>query len=132
MKNKSLNKVTQNKVTQKLDKGLRRAGEFLSVKKNKVMTYLTFFALNLFSIPLSLSADEVADANASWNAVMDFLITWIPRLGAVLLFIGGLEFAIAYKNEDANSKTNAVRLMVSGAMVIALPVALKSLLRIGG
>lgn len=132
MKNKSLNKVTQNKVTQKLDKGLRHAGEFLSVKKNKVMTYLTFFALNLFSIPLSLSADEVADANASWNAVMDFLITWIPRLGAVLLFIGGLEFAIAYKNEDANSKTNAVRLMVSGAMVIALPVALKSLLRIGG
>lgn len=118
MKNQMLEKMEQAK--EKLQ-GVAKKG----IDKMKV--YASAVMLAVMTAPIATYA--AADADASWNTVMDFLLTWIPRLGGVLLFIGGVEFAIAYKNEDANSKTNATRLMVSGAMVIALPVALGSLLK---
>ena len=115
-----------------LDKSLRKAGAWLSEKKNLISAWVGFLMVSILTNPLVTSAtdDDKDTADASWNTVMEFIVTWIPRLGGVLLFIGGVEFAIAYKNEDANGKTNAVRLMVSGAMVIAIPKALKSLLMV--
>lgn len=92
---------------------------------DKLTAFKTAVLVLLLSAPVNVYA---ADANASWNTVMNFLIEWVPKLGAVLLFYGAVEFGIAYKSEDANSKTNATRTMVAGAMVIAIPTALKSLL----
>lgn len=99
----------------------------LENKANRAKIYAGIILFYFLSVPLNVYA---ADAAASWNQVMNFIIEWVPRLGGVLLFLGGIEFALAYKNEDANAKTNATRLMISGAMVIAIPVALSSLLQI--
>lgn len=99
----------------------------LKNKEIRSKLYVGSILFYIISMPLNVYA---ADAAAAWNQVMNFITEWIPRLGGVLLFVGGIEFALAYKNEDANAKTNATRLMISGAMVIAIPVALSSLLQI--
>ena len=110
----------------KLNSALLKIGTAMENRKTKIKTWGYFLTTMILTAPATVFAD--VDAEASWNLVMNFLLTWIPRLGGVLLFLGGVEFAIAYKNEDANAKTNATRLMIAGAMVIAIPVALKSLL----
>lgn len=101
----------------------------LEEKAFRIKTYATYIALTYVSTPM-VSYASGTDPDAAWNSVMDFLLKWIPRLGGVLMFIGAIEFAIAYKNEDANSKTNATRLLAAGAMVIAIPTALASLLKV--
>ena len=106
---------------------IKKIGKKMENKKNKIRAIINVIAINVITMPTYVHA---ADADAAWNTTMEFLVKWIPRLGGVLLFIGAIEFAIAYKNEDSNSKTNAVRLMVSGAIVIAVPVSLKSLLMV--
>lgn len=96
-------------------------------KSSRLKGYVVLAILEAMLFPQTIFASTV-DANASWNTVMEFLVTWVPRGGAVILFFGAVEFAFAYKNEDANSKTNSTRLMIAGAMVIAIPTALQSLL----
>lgn len=116
-------RVLLNNTKQKVSKVVSKLEE----KAFRIKTYATYIVLTYVSAPMVANAS--ADPDAAWNSVMDFLITWIPRIGGVLMFIGAIEFAIAYKNEDANSKTNAVRLLAAGAMVIAIPTALASLLK---
>lgn len=108
---------------------IRKLGKKLENKRNKIRAIINVIAINVITMPTYVYAGNV-DADAAWNTTMEFIVKWVPRLGGVLLFIGALEFAIANKNEDANSKTNAVRLMVSGAIVMAVPLSLKSLLMV--
>ena len=109
-------------------KGLiKKLGKKLENKKNKIKAIINFVALSVITLPTYVHAGTI-DADAAWNTTMEFLVKWIPRAGGLFLFLGAVEFAIAYKNEDSNSKTNAVRFMVAGAIVIAVPNALKSLL----
>lgn len=114
------------KTKEKVEMAVKAAGIRLDNVKTKVKAISAFISLSILTAPVYVHA--APDADAAWNTVMEFVLTWVPRLGGVLLFIGAIEFAIAYKNEDSNSKTNATRLMIAGAMVIAIPMALRSLL----
>lgn len=114
------------KTKENIGKVVKAAGIRLDNVRTKAKAISAYISLSILTAPVYVHA--APDADAAWNTVMEFLLTWVPRLGGVLLFVGAVEFAIAYKNEDANGKTNATRLMISGAMVIAIPVALRSLL----
>lgn len=59
-------------------------------------------------------------AEAKWDAVMNFLIPWIGRLGGALALIGGLEFGIAFKTDDAEAKTRGMRTIIAGCIVVAV------------
>ena len=121
MKKKFLN------MKQKVDGRLKKAGKWLSIKTNKVKTYVTYLSLSLLTSPITSHA---GDGTEDWNTAMEFIVTWVPRLGALMLFGGAIEYAIAYQSENSNQKTQATRFMVAGGMVMGVAEALKSLIMI--
>lgn len=68
------------------------------------------------------------EAETAWNSTMETVVPWVQKIGVVLVVFGGIEFAIANQSEDANQKTRATRMMVSGAIVIAVATAVGPLL----
>lgn len=108
---------------------VKRVGKWLSLGLNKVKTYATYLAFAVLISPVKSFADA-GDGSDAWNTAMDFLLTWIPRLGALMLFGGAIEYAIAYQSENATQKTQGTRIMIAGGMVIGIPLALGSLIKI--
>lgn len=106
-----------------------------SEMKNRIRAYAAYVSTCIMMVPVHVyAADGTSntsnDGSAQWNTVMDFLLTWIPRLGGLMLFGGAIEYAIAYQSENAGQKTNAVRIMVAGGMLIGIPFAISSLIKI--
>lgn len=69
--------------------------------------------------PLSVYAAP-SSAEAKWNAVIDFLVPWISRLGGVVILIGAIDFGLAFKNDDAEAKTRGLKTIIAGAIVAAV------------
>lgn len=114
-----------------MKKGMGRrvkgVGEYLSNGTNKIKTYVTYFALSILTNPIQSFAN---DGTQNWNDAMDFILKWIPRIGALMLFCGVIEYAIAYQSDNANQKTQGVRVMVAGGMVMGITVAIGSMIKI--
>ena len=68
------------------------------------------------------AAPAASGAEAQWEAVIDFLVPWIQRLGGVVMLLGGIMFGLAFKNDDADGKTRALQTLVAGAIVIAVGI----------
>lgn len=100
------------------------------LKAKKLFTWLYAMLFVNVLMPVNAFATTYTDTKSknAWNTVMNFVLTWVPRIGAVVVFIGAIEFAFAFKSEDAEGKTKGLRAVVAGAMVIAIPVALKALI----
>ena len=61
-----------------------------------------------------------SDSDAMFDQVIVFFASWIGRIGLVVAFVGGVMFALAIKNEDAEAKTRGLMTMVSGFVVFAV------------
>lgn len=66
----------------------------------------------------------VVDGEAAFNQVVGFFATWIGRIGLVVAFVGGVMFALAIKNDDAEAKTRGLMTLASGFVVFALTLSL--------
>ena len=64
------------------------------------------------------------DGEAAFNQVIGFFATWIGRIGLVVAFVGGIMFALAIKNDDAEAKTRGLMTLASGFVVFALTLSL--------
>lgn len=60
------------------------------------------------------------DPDAMFDQIIVFFASWIGRIGLVVAFVGGVMFAFAIKNEDAEAKTRALMTLVSGFVVFAI------------
>lgn len=59
-------------------------------------------------------ADEV------WDTITGQITKWVTRLGGMVAFIGGIMFALGWKRDDADQKSQGISTVVAGAMVIAI------------
>ena len=62
-------------------------------------------------------------ADAAYQSTINFFITWIRRVGWMIAFVGGIMFALAIKNHDAEQKQAGLLTMVAGFVVAALCLA---------
>lgn len=124
-----MEKQRQIKKTEESKKGVVSLLERVQGKAKEIFTWLyaVMFVNVLMPINAYASYTDAKSKNA-WNTVMNFILTWVPRIGLVVLFVGAIEFALAFKSEDAEGKTKGLRTVIAGAMVVAIPVALKSLI----
>jgi fumarate reductase subunit D len=106
----------------------RRSGKPCKLEKFTTFITLTVIAAILFNVTALASDAGMIDANAAFDAVMEFLVPWIQRLGAVVMLIGGIMFGLGFKNDDADSKTRGVQTLVAGAIVIAVGAGYKTFL----
>lgn len=72
---------------------------------------------DLFSIPNTYSK---AAADAEFEKILKFIGKWTRRVGALGLFAGSIGFGLAIKDNNANTKVNALRGLVAGATAMAV------------
>ncbi|MEG2813146.1 MAG: hypothetical protein RSA79_00960 [Oscillospiraceae bacterium] len=71
--------------------------------------------------PTGVFATPPPDPSAAkWNTIINFILPWIGRLGGVVILIGGVEFGLAWKNDDAEKKTQGMRTIIAGCIVTAV------------
>jgi hypothetical protein len=82
----------------------------------------TFVGVLFFNYEVGMAAQPAGgDAGVQqWNAIINMLLPWINRLGAVVMLLGGIMFGLAFKNDDADGKTRALQTLVAGGVVIAV------------
>lgn len=62
-------------------------------------------------------------ADSAYQKVINFFITWIRRIGAMVALVGAVMFGLAIKNNDADQKQNGLLTMVAGFVVFAICLA---------
>ncbi|MDR2650649.1 MAG: hypothetical protein LBB94_13180 [Clostridiales bacterium] len=73
-------------------------------------------------------ASGTTDPDSLWKTVTDLIEKWVTRLGAVVMFVGGVMFGLGWKNDDAEGKSRGVSTMVAGGIVIAVAAVSSSFL----
>lgn len=68
---------------------------------------------------------EGGDAKALWDKLFLEVETWVKRLGAMLMFLGGIMFAMGFKSDDAEQKSRGLSTAIAGALVIGIAVTIK-------
>ncbi len=68
-------------------------------------------------------ASGSSTADAAYTNVINFFITWIRRIGAMIALVGAIMFALAIKNSDAEQKQTGLLTMVAGFVVYAICLA---------
>lgn len=59
-------------------------------------------------------------ADTAYQNVMNFIVTWIRRLGAAVALFGGIMLALGFKDNDADSKEKGIKTMIAGFVVWAI------------
>lgn len=104
-----------------MKKKIKDMGKWLYVKKFKALAAINTFIMA--SMPCMVFADDKPAAGspeAKWDAVINFMVPWISRLGGVVILIGAVEFGLGFKNDDAEAKTKGMRTVIAGCIVFAV------------
>ncbi len=107
---------------------VKRAFEAFNNKRRKIMLSLTtMLTVGMLSTVTAFADDtsgSTVDGEAAFNEVIGFFADWIGRIGLVVAFVGGIMFALAIKNDDAEAKTRGLMTLASGFVVFALTLSL--------
>lgn len=71
----------------------------------------------------AFAVDGSTNDATSFNTVVDFIVTWVQRIGYVIGFIGAVQFGLAFKNDDADGKQRGLMTLASGFIVVAICIA---------
>ena len=104
----------------------------VNAKRKKIMlTLTTMVTMSMMSAVTAFAAPAdggggsgTVDGEAAFNDVIGFFADWIGRIGLVVAFVGGIMFALAIKNDDAEAKTRGLMTLASGFVVFALTLSL--------
>jgi hypothetical protein len=99
--------------------------ETLENKGNKVTRFMRRNATTIIGCTMLLAIMTMGMANAStadtlWTTISNLIKTWVTRLGAVVMFVGGIMFALGWKSDDAEQKSRGISTIIAGAIVTAL------------
>ena len=116
------NVKNENKVVKSAKKGYAKVIRFLSMAFCLSMLYVTpvFAATDPSPSPSPAPVGGEASAEALWTTLSTLIGKWVLRLGGVVVFVGGVMFALGWKNDDAEQKTRGIQTIIAGAIVMAL------------
>ncbi len=90
-------------------------GRLMTKRVGKVLVTLPF-VLSM----CTMTVFAAGDADAMLAKIEEILKEWIPKLGMLLIAVGGIQLAIGFKDEDTTGKTRGMQTIVGGAIVIAI------------
>ena len=61
---------------------------------------------------------------SSIDNIIKWMAEWSTKIGLVVAFFGGIQTAMAFKNDDADAKVRGLKTLASGFMVAAISQAL--------
>ncbi|MCM1327950.1 MAG: hypothetical protein NC253_00780 [Ruminococcus sp.] len=92
-------------------------GKLMTKKVGKVLVTLP---LILSICTITAFAEGDGNAEATIDKIIEILKQWIPRLGGMLVVVGGIQLGIGFKDDDATGKTRGMQCMIGGAIVAAI------------
>lgn len=81
----------------------------------KVASVIWCFLLMTAMFSMTVYADT-----GTIDKFIDFVCEWLIKIGAVVMMIGGVMFALGWQREDADGKTRGLQTLMAGAMVAAI------------
>lgn len=127
-------------MSEKEMRNARVRGIFSRIKTSVVVAMTTMmlsmmFAMAAFAEPTTTAPSGgnnyvETTTKTAWNKLAELIMEWVPRIGVVVIVIGAIEFGFAFKSEDAEGKTKALRTVAAGAIVGAVVFGLGNLMKI--
>lgn len=124
-----MNETNELTVMERISDTVTETGARLAVKATNVLGKLMTKKAGkvLVTLPLALSmctvtafAADDGGAEETINKILELLKIWVPRLGGLLVIVGGIQLAIGFKDDDATGKTRGMQCMIGGAIVSAI------------
>lgn len=94
-------------------------GKLMTKRTGKILVTLPL-ALSLMAVTVFADGGTNGGAEGTINTIIGLLKTWIPRLGALLVVVGGIQLGIGFKDDDQTGKTRGMQCMIGGAIVAAI------------
>lgn len=66
---------------------------------------------------------------SGFNGVVKFVVEWVQRIGYVVAFIGGIQFALGFKRDDSEGKTSGLMTLGAGFLVVGICIAYNTLFK---
>lgn len=98
-------------------KATNAVGKLMTKKVGKLLLAVP---LAVSCLAVTASAEGDGGAEETMQSIIDILHTWIPRLGGMLVAVGGIQLGIGFKDDDSTGKTRGMQCMVGGAIVMAI------------
>lgn len=96
--------------------GAIATGKF--IQKHSAAVMICMMATMMIGQAVCAAPD--GNAETMWSTLTKLITTWSFRLGGVVVFVGGIMFALGWKSDDAEQKTRGIQTVVAGAMVCAI------------
>lgn len=94
-------------------------GKLMTKRTGKILVTLPL-ALSLMAVTVFADGGSNGGAEGTINTIIGLLKTWIPRLGALLVVVGGIQLGIGFKDDNQTGKTRGMQCMIGGAIVAAI------------
>ena len=91
------------------------AGKVLTKKWGK---YLLVLPVVISLCTLTVFAET--DPDTFISKIISLLKTWIPRLGGLVIVVGGIQLGLGFKDDNQDGKTRGMQCMIGGAIVAAI------------
>jgi hypothetical protein len=106
---------------------------FKSVSRRSVyLSAVIITALMSLSAPTIIFAGDIdlglpEPGGGIVGQIMQFIFGWMWIVGVVVSGLGAIQLAISVTNKDADAKASAIKIIVAGAIVTAVGVAVSAL-----
>lgn len=105
-------------------KGNRNVVDTINKAKDRVLSWIENIhwqtLLILYSVLAPVNITYGVSAEEKWTSIINFFVPWVQRIGGAFAFVGGIMFAIGWKQNDAEGKTNGINMMIAGCIIIAV------------
>ena len=119
MKNKNTNNTTLvQRAGRAAGTGLMKLGQFIQKHSGTLACCLMVCLMIGKVVCATTTTGDKADD--MWLTLTDLVAKWVTRLGGVVIFVGGIMFALGWKSDDADQKSRGIQTMIAGAMVAAI------------
>jgi hypothetical protein len=68
----------------------------------------------------SLVLGTVALGEPSVDAFTALIADWASKIGGIVAFVGGIDFAMGWKNDDPSERIRGMKTFIAGAMIFAI------------
>ena len=107
---------------------MRKIQNILNSKKAKMATYAGLGATVLSPVATTYAINS---DTSTIDAFVDFVVSWMVKIGGVVALVGGIMFALAFQREDSEGKTRGLQTIMAGLMAAAIALASKTLFGVG-
>jgi hypothetical protein len=93
-------------------------------KIQSILIMVTGFMIISAVNNLDLFTFGALGADAEFAAIMEFISRWVGSIGALVMFIGGVMFGFALKDNNAATKVNSLKTLAAGTITASVALML--------